>query len=79
MVSWQAAKDLAMAPHWGRHGWTYIRFATVEEPILRNVLLDSWRQNATLRNFELLVIQQRIPDLKHKMCNHTCPRMNDDR
>jgi len=34
------------APHWGRHGWTYIQLATVAEPIFRDVLLRSWQQIA---------------------------------
>ena len=37
------------APHWGRHGWTYIQLATVEELRLRDVLLRSWRQIAPKR------------------------------
>lgn len=37
------------APHWGRHGWTYIQLATIEEPIFRDILLRSWRQIAPKR------------------------------
>jgi hypothetical protein len=37
------------AAHWGHHGWTYIQLATVEELILRDLFLRSWRQIAPKR------------------------------
>lgn len=37
------------APHWGRHGWTYVQLAMVEEPTLHDVLLGSRRQIAPKR------------------------------
>ncbi|WP_293394616.1 MmcQ/YjbR family DNA-binding protein [Nevskia sp.] len=33
-------------PQWGQHGWTYVQLATVEESMLRGLLIQSWRQVA---------------------------------
>ena len=30
-------------PQWGKHGWTYIELAAVEESALRDLFLQSWR------------------------------------
>jgi hypothetical protein len=31
------------APHWGRHGWTYIRLASIDESTFRDLIGKSWR------------------------------------
>lgn len=36
-------------PQWGRHGWTHVSLATVEESMLRDLLLQSWRMVAPKR------------------------------
>lgn len=33
-------------PQWSQHGWTYVQLATVEESMLRGLLIQSWRQVA---------------------------------
>ncbi len=45
------------APHWGRHGWTYIQLATVEELIFRDLLLRSWQQIAPKRLVAAYAVQ----------------------
>ncbi|MBS0380721.1 MAG: MmcQ/YjbR family DNA-binding protein [Proteobacteria bacterium] len=37
------------APHWGRHGWTYIELASIQKSIFEDVLFSSWRQIAPKR------------------------------
>jgi hypothetical protein len=36
----------APAPQWGRHGWTYIQLAAIDERMFRDVVLGSWRKIA---------------------------------
>jgi hypothetical protein len=38
-----APDTFSAAPHWGQHGWTYVRLALVEEPFFCDVLLQSWQ------------------------------------
>jgi len=33
-------------PQWGKHGWTHVRLDGVDESILRDLLLRSWRSVA---------------------------------
>lgn len=37
------SETFSSVPQWGQHGWTYIQLATVEEALLRSLLLQSWR------------------------------------
>jgi hypothetical protein len=39
----------AVPQWWGRHGWTYVQLATIEEPMLRDLLFQSWRYAAPKR------------------------------
>lgn len=36
-------ETFSSVPQWGHHGWTHIQLATVEEFMLRDLLLQSWR------------------------------------
>lgn len=39
-----SAPDIfSSVPHWGRHGWTYVRLATVDKSVLHSLLFRSWR------------------------------------
>ena len=41
-----APETFSSVPQWGRHGWTYVQLATVEESILFSLLFQSWQNVA---------------------------------
>ena len=41
-----APETFSAAPHWGRHGWTYVQLATVSKSALHELVLKSWRSVA---------------------------------
>jgi len=42
-LTMSAPDTFSAEPQWGRHGWTYVQLATVEESMLRGVLMRSWQ------------------------------------
>jgi len=41
-----APDTFSWVPQWGRHGWTYVKLATVEESVLYGLFFQSWQNVA---------------------------------
>lgn len=49
-LTMSAPETFTAEPQWGRHGWTRVELATVEESMFLSLLSQSWKQVAPKRN-----------------------------